>query len=138
MGVLPSLADVEIQLQGDGPWNLGQDFDIIHTPGHTKGSICLLYKPLKVLFSGDHLGKGRVGEPPVSIFEQYNWFSVPEQLNSVKRLLELDFIWVLPGHGRRIEFKDIQDKNSALEGFLASKEQIYGKKVHNKELAYAP
>ncbi|XP_038971024.1 uncharacterized protein LOC103718713 isoform X3 [Phoenix dactylifera] len=29
-------ADVEMQLYGDGPWSIGTDFDLIHTPGHTE------------------------------------------------------------------------------------------------------
>jgi glyoxylase-like metal-dependent hydrolase (beta-lactamase superfamily II) len=50
--------EAEIQLEGDGPWSLGDgedDVEIIFTPGHTPGSISLLYKPAKALFSGDHL-----------------------------------------------------------------------------------
>lgn len=31
----------------------GQEFEIIHTPGHTPGSICLLDRENKILFSGD-------------------------------------------------------------------------------------
>ncbi|XP_058097984.1 uncharacterized protein LOC131242978 [Magnolia sinica] len=138
LDVQASTADVEIQLQGDGPWSLGPDFEIIFTPGHTEGSICLLYKPLKALFPGDHLAGGRAGEPALTIFENYNWFSVPEQLNSVQKLLEMDFVWALPGHGRRIEFKDTQEKNLALESFLASKKQVYGvEEAYTKEPAYA-
>ncbi|KAL5983120.1 hypothetical protein ACLOJK_017201 [Asimina triloba] len=74
--------------------------------------------------------------------------AVPEQLNSVKKFLELDFELTVPGfqldnnnnlagRGRRIEFKDIQDKNAALEALLANKEQVYVKKVQNKEQASA-
>ncbi|MCC7569924.1 MBL fold metallo-hydrolase [Candidatus Micrarchaeota archaeon] len=37
-----------------GNWNL----DILHTPGHTPGSICLYDKNKKVLFSGDTIFNG--------------------------------------------------------------------------------
>ncbi|URD99724.1 Metallo-beta-lactamase superfamily [Musa troglodytarum] len=50
-----STADVENKLCGEGPWDIATDFKLIYTPGHTEGSVCLYYKPLKVLFTGDHL-----------------------------------------------------------------------------------
>jgi hypothetical protein len=31
-------ADVEWKLTGNGPWNIGSDFELIHTPGHTEVS----------------------------------------------------------------------------------------------------
>ncbi|XP_058212970.1 uncharacterized protein LOC131324839 isoform X1 [Rhododendron vialii] len=113
-----STADVEIKLEGNGPWNLGCDIDLVYTPGHSEGSVCLFNKPLKTLFTGAHLSMNETG---LSIFERYNWFSVPMQLKSVRLLLELDFEWILPGHGRRAEFRDYEDKNSVLEAFLDAK-----------------
>ncbi|KAJ4953106.1 hypothetical protein NE237_029938 [Protea cynaroides] len=115
-----STADVEIKLGGSGPWSLGNDFELIHTPGHTEGCVSLLYKPLKILCAGDHL---TIWGSELSIVEKFNRCSVPMQLNSVRKLLDEDFEWILPGHGRRVEFKDIKEKNSALEAFLASREQ---------------
>ncbi|KAF3787738.1 hypothetical protein EJ110_NYTH07613 [Nymphaea thermarum] len=107
-----STADVEMQLYGDGPWCIGPDFDL--------GSVCLFYKPLKVLFTGDHLG--HTAELELSIFEQYNQDSVATQLRSVNKLLDLDFRWILPGHGRRVEFHDVHEKNLALTAFLDGKQ----------------
>jgi glyoxylase-like metal-dependent hydrolase (beta-lactamase superfamily II) len=54
----------------------------------------------KYLFTGDHLefdeelGKLRA-------FKDYCWHDWKEQVQSMKRLLDFDFEWVLPGHGRR-------------------------------------
>ena len=47
----------EILLEGEGSWNPGNDFEIIHTPGHTAGSLCVMVKTAgdTVLFTGDHL-----------------------------------------------------------------------------------
>ncbi|XP_031495944.1 uncharacterized protein LOC116261361 isoform X1 [Nymphaea colorata] len=115
-----STADVEMQLYGDGPWSIGPDFDLVHTPGHSCGSVCLFYKPLKVLFTGDHLA--RTAESELSIFEQYNKDSVATQLRSVSKLLDLDFRWILPGHGRRTEFQDVHEKNLVLRAFLDGKQ----------------
>ncbi|XP_051116157.1 uncharacterized protein LOC127241266 isoform X2 [Andrographis paniculata] len=117
--VSPRTSDVEIKLEGNGPWNIDDDIALIHTPGHTEGSVCLLDKTRKVLFVGDHLLVNEDGE--LSISEHYNWFSVPIQLKSVEKLLDLDFEWILPGHGRRAEFRDAEEKNQVLRALLDAK-----------------
>ena len=70
------------------------DFSIrvIPTPGHTKGSVCLLLGNL--LFSGDTLFKGRIGRTD---FPESNFKEIQQ---SLKNLLTLppDTI-VYPGHG---------------------------------------
>jgi glyoxylase-like metal-dependent hydrolase (beta-lactamase superfamily II) len=67
---------------------------VLHTPGHTEGSVCLLANDEGLLFSGDTLfagGWGRVDLPGGS----------PEQMvDSLSRLAGLDAnLAVLPGHG---------------------------------------
>ncbi|WEU40615.1 MAG: MBL fold metallo-hydrolase [Candidatus Odinarchaeum yellowstonii] len=69
------------------------DFKVIHTPGHTMGSICLYEERLKLLISGDTVfaggSFGRVDLPSGSL----------SQLSeSVKRLSKLDVKYILPGH----------------------------------------
>ena len=34
---------------------------VLHTPGHTQGSICLHFAPLKLLIAGDTLFAGSIG-----------------------------------------------------------------------------
>ncbi|KAE8673761.1 CASP-like protein, putative isoform 1 [Hibiscus syriacus] len=123
-------SDVEIKLKGNGPWSLGNDIMLIHTPGHTEGSVCLLHKSLKILFTGDHLVMTESG---LSIVEMYNKSSVPEQVDSVKKLLDLDFNWIIPGHGRRIEFKDVPEKNAILEAFVREKYNQYSSATNKEE-----
>jgi len=69
-------------------------FRAIHTPGHTKGSICLLTEGF--LFTGDTLFAGGVGrtDPPLG--------SHRALITSIRtKLLSLDGLTlVLPGHGR--------------------------------------
>lgn len=113
-----STNDVEMKLEGSGPWNLYEDIQLIHTPGHTAGSVCLFHKSHKILFTGDHIGETESGK--ITIGEKYNKCSVLMQLDSVRMLLDLDFEWIIPGHGRRMEFKDNQDKRATLEAFLQS------------------
>lgn len=112
-------ADVEQKLTGNGPWSIGTDFDLIHTPGHTQGSVCLYYKQLKALFTGDHVAKSEDSDD-LNLFLIYSKQSVGLQLDSMRKLLELDFEWFLPGHGYRIRYKDVQAKNSAIESLIAS------------------
>ncbi|EFJ37352.1 hypothetical protein SELMODRAFT_77777, partial [Selaginella moellendorffii] len=111
--------DVEIKLQGTGPWDfIGSDVDLIHTPGHTEGCVSLLCKPKRTLFTGDHLFTDEGGKD-VFISHKYLSYSLERQVESLRLLIPLDFIWVLPGHGRRIKFKNVEDKNATLESLVA-------------------
>ena len=76
----------------------GMSFEVLHTPGHTHGSVCLLARigdsdPL--LFSGDHLVAGSIGRTdlPGGSFDLL--------MDSMERkILPLDdALAVLPGHG---------------------------------------
>jgi hydroxyacylglutathione hydrolase len=68
---------------------------VLHTPGHTQGSVCLHFAPLKLLVAGDTLFAGSIGRTdlPGGNFEQ-----IMASLHT--RLLVLpDKTRVLPGHG---------------------------------------
>jgi hydroxyacylglutathione hydrolase len=68
---------------------------VLHTPGHTQGSICLHFAPLKLVVAGDTLFAGSIGRTdlPGGNFEQ-----IMDSLRS--RLMALpDETRVLPGHG---------------------------------------
>lgn len=81
------------------------DFRIIPTPGHTRGSSCLLYK--KYLFTGDHLyRRGKWFRATRS----YNWWSWEEQVKSLRKLADYDFQWILPGHGHRLHLNDMKER----------------------------
>jgi glyoxylase-like metal-dependent hydrolase (beta-lactamase superfamily II) len=76
----------------------GMTFTAIHTPGHTKGSVCFLLEvegQAPVLFSGDHLFQGSIGRTDLP------GGSFPELVQSmVDKILPLpDEVQVLPGHG---------------------------------------
>jgi glyoxylase-like metal-dependent hydrolase (beta-lactamase superfamily II)/ferredoxin len=90
------LPGMERLVEGEAPIPLAEDLLLIPTPGHTAGSVCLLYRDF--LFTGDHLwwnpDKGRL-----SASRTYNWHSWERQLDSLEKLLAFDFTWVLPGHG---------------------------------------
>lgn len=69
--------------------------DVLHTPGHTEGSVCLVSHEAGVIFSGDTLfpgGWGRVDFPGGD---------AAAMVESLRRLGTLpDALRVLPGHGR--------------------------------------
>ena len=95
------------------------DVEVVFTPGHTAGCISLLYRPTRALFTGDHLAwSHRLGR--LTIFRAYNWHSVPQQLGSVAALRGLEFLHVLPGHGRRASFADGAERERQLEALLAA------------------
>ena len=67
-------------------------FTVLHTPGHTKGSICLYSKGDKVLFSGDTLFRHSYGRTDLGGSES-------QIMKSLRRLLQLDGdTTVYPGH----------------------------------------
>ncbi len=88
---------VERPLIGSDPVRLAGDLVAIPTPGHTRGHAVLLYRE-KFLFTGDHLAwSARRGH--LIAFRDANWYSWPETIRSMERLLDYRFEWVLPGHG---------------------------------------
>ena len=97
---LKSQPDAEIVLDGPGPWELAPGFLAIPTPGHTKGHCVLLFED-RFLFTGDHLSWDR-DERRLAASEDYCWHSWRQQAESMKRLAEFRFEWVLPGHGQKV------------------------------------
>jgi glyoxylase-like metal-dependent hydrolase (beta-lactamase superfamily II)/ferredoxin len=87
---------LERLVDGDEPIPLAEDLLLIPTPGHTAGSVCLLYRDF--LFTGDHLW-WNPEKDRLSASRTYNWHSWEQQLASLEKLLAFDFSWVLPGHG---------------------------------------
>lgn len=91
----------EIVIQGSEAVHITPEFLVIPTPGHTRGHCCLLYSN-KFLFTGDHLAWDRDTEC-LDASPHYCWYSWPNQVESVKRLRDYSFEWVLPGHGQRVK-----------------------------------
>jgi glyoxylase-like metal-dependent hydrolase (beta-lactamase superfamily II)/ferredoxin len=94
-----STSNVERVLVGTDAIRLEHDLLAIPTPGHTRGHSVLLYAG-KYLFSGDHLWWSPNYES-LHASSSVCWHSWTEQTRSMQRLLDYEFEWVLPGHGRR-------------------------------------
>lgn len=110
--VLANTQDCEVQLEGGGEWFPEADFRLVHTPGHTAGSICVEVKTRKdtVLFTGDHLAYS-ASKDALTGFKQYNHGNPQVQADSMRLLAEEDFAftWILPGHGRIARFESRED-----------------------------
>ena len=99
--VAGSTSDVEHQITGRDPVALAPDLLAIPVPGHTRGSMALLYRET-YLFTGDHLWWSP-NLRRLHASRDVCWYSWSEQLRSIERLLDFRFTWVLPGHGRRFQ-----------------------------------
>lgn len=89
---------LETVIHGDDPIEIGPDLIAIPVPGHTRGHMVLLYRH-KFLFTGDHLAWSPNRKSLIA-FRSACWYSWDEQTRSMQKLLNYDFEWVLPGHGR--------------------------------------
>lgn len=73
------------------------ELKLIHTPGHTKGHIVILYKN-KFLFTGDHIFYDQ-NLNLLTSSKSVCWYSWNDQIHSTRKLLQYQFEWLLPGHG---------------------------------------
>lgn len=69
-----------------------ENLAVIHTPGHTAGSICLLTENGE-LFTGDTLFKDGIGRTDLPTGNKN------EMVRSLKKLISIDFSEIYPGHG---------------------------------------
>lgn len=82
---------------------------ILHTPGHTEGSISILVNGL--LFTGDLLFKGSVGRTD---FPNSSWSKLVE---SLKKIISLpDSTKIYPGHGPETTLAQEKELNPFLRG----------------------
>lgn len=103
IGLEPVIIEEDARLNDGDLIHIGNlEFQIIHTPGHTRGSISIYCEEEKLLFSGDTLFRGSWGriDLPTSSFEDI--------INSItNKLITLpeDTI-VYPGHGKSTIIKE--------------------------------
>lgn len=104
----PAMPDAERIIDGKNAVQVEAEFVCLPVPGHTAGSMALLYNN-RFLFSGDHLWWDRdlrqLGTP-----ERLVWDAAQLE-RSVKKLRNHSFDWVLPGHGERVHLRpsDMQE-----------------------------
>ncbi len=96
----------------------GWPLEVIHTPGHTQGSICLRYG--RHLFSGDHVLP--TISPNIGAGEMRRRGMMQRFLDSLDRVaaLQADDIIVLPGHGPA--FSNLAERAAELKAHHAKRE----------------
>jgi len=91
--------DVDIQLAGGEVLPPLGGLEVIHTPGHTPGGISLFSAERKLLIVGDMLNtRHRDIIPPAKMVSS----DLPQAIEEVKRLAQLDFDTLCCGHGRPV------------------------------------
>ncbi len=103
-----------------GPFNLffqdGKDygsntlsFTVIHTPGHSPGSVCLYFKRAGLLFTGDTLFKDGTGRTDL---DGGNAIALHSSLKKLAALPPQTVVF--PGHGDKTSIQTIQRQNALL------------------------
>jgi hydroxyacylglutathione hydrolase len=97
-GTMPSIT-VDIPVSDNERITIGDDsFEVLATPGHSIGSLCLYGEKSRLLFSGDTIfaqgGFGRYDFPGGNLGSLHH---------SVERLASLDVDNLYPGHGPFVE-----------------------------------
>ena len=110
---MPTPGKVEIDHsigQGDSVKAGSLSADVLHTPGHTEGSICLYFAPEKKLIAGDTLFAGSIGRTDLP------GGSYKKIMNSLhERVLALpDETVVVPGHGPVTTIAEERESNPFL------------------------
>jgi glyoxylase-like metal-dependent hydrolase (beta-lactamase superfamily II) len=101
--VMPSVGQPTTRVQGGEIFSAGgRSWEILHTPGHSPGHICVWSAADRLLCSGDHLLKSI--SPPVPFERGFERDPMGSYLESLRMVELLEPELVLPGHGET--FKD--------------------------------
>jgi glyoxylase-like metal-dependent hydrolase (beta-lactamase superfamily II) len=100
------LEDIDIQLEGGETFSPLGGLEVIHTPGHTPGSVSLFSPKYKLLIAGDALRKRRrvLNLPPKMASSD-----LTQSVESIKKIAQLDINILCLGHGLPL-FNDIHTK----------------------------
>jgi glyoxylase-like metal-dependent hydrolase (beta-lactamase superfamily II) len=96
--VMPSVGRPSRLLDGGERFPAGgRTWEVVHTPGHSPGHVCLWNAEERLLCSGDHLLQ--VVSPPVTFERGFEPDPLGSYLKSLDRVRDLAPELVLPGHG---------------------------------------
>ena len=106
---------------GEGDLSLGKgdrkiDLQILLTPGHSPGSICLYWQDKRILITGDVVFYGSIGRT------DFPGGSIATLRQSIEKLSSLEVEYLLPGHsteyGSIVEGKEMVRRNFNAIQFL--------------------
>ena len=99
LGVRRFVAPVtpDLSLQGGETIDQGEfSFEVLWTPGHSPGHVCLLDRARRILISGDHVLPATFSN--VGLHSQSGPDPLPSYLRSLRAIRDLDVDLVLPAH----------------------------------------
>lgn len=112
---------VHLWLESKSRFDLGNcSLNVIHTPGHTSGSICLYEPEKRILFTGDTVFAGGT----LSYIAESG--SVGDYINSMLSLSTRKIVEIYPGHGN-ISTNPEEDLGKAVQNakaFLQSEDAV--------------
>jgi len=125
-GVRAPSVEPDILLKGGESLDLGDvSLRVIHTPGHTPGSICLYGEDVRLLFSGDTVfAAGGIGRTDLG-------GDAHALVDSIKLLTTLDVGILYPGHG------EITNENADTQIRTSLKHAELNYKAYNSKDFYA-
>src|SRR5690242_6537502 len=98
MPVMPSIGRPSTLLDGGERFAAGgRSWEVVHTPGHSPGHVCLCNAGDRLLCSGDHLLQ--LVSPPVTFERGFERDPMGSYLASLERVRALEPATTLPGHG---------------------------------------
>jgi glyoxylase-like metal-dependent hydrolase (beta-lactamase superfamily II) len=136
--IRPSQGDILIDK--DMEFYVGKEkLELIVTPGHSSGSVCVYNRKHQVLFTGDTIVEPSFLLKKIPIESTRTIRLLPIRVgfdvyfNSLKKLSKIEIKWLLPGHGNPIRggvHKKIKETISVVRNL---KENVY--KILNRKLA---
>lgn len=94
--VTPDSPDLKLE-DGDVVSNGSFEFQVLWTPGHSAGHVCLYEKEKKFILTGDHVLYDSI--PHITFNPQSGENPLGDYVSSLRKLERLRINFVLPGHG---------------------------------------
>ena len=107
--------DIDVPLEGGEVLNLLGGLKIIHTPGHTPGSICLFSHKNRLLIVGDAMRKRR---DTLHLPFRTASFNLTQAKDSIRKMSRLDLGTLCFGHGLpladdvKTKIEDLAERNT--------------------------
>lgn len=86
----------------------GISFEVIHTPGHTKGSCSYLFRKEKSMFVGDFIFQASVGRTDLPTGSEFELLS---SIDKLKKLRLNNDITIYPGHEKIFKTEELYKIN---------------------------
>ncbi len=103
----------------------GKELEVIHTPGHTPDSVCLLESRERLLFTGDIFYPA-----PIYIYSPDS--DINEFISSFRKMVKADYDYAMPAHNETmVDKKVVEDVLNAIEAIKAGKAGSYKTGVAN-------